>query len=93
MITTESPLGEVITYIHNNKLSNVDFIQNDIRNLIDLITFRVDKDGVFKTLNSLKSELFKLKINFINKTETFKEITDDINNNKEVEYDLYNKNK
>ncbi len=75
MLTTKMPIGEIVSFLYNNdKFNYLDNIVKDIRNLIDLIIIRVNENDIFDTLVSFEADLFKLRIEIINKPEVFKDI-------------------
>lgn len=81
MFTTETPIGELISYIHKNKNSNISSeLISEVNNIVDLSTIRIEKYGLIETLDSLKGDLFNLRLLLLNNVELFKEIYEDISN-------------
>ncbi|MCD8425735.1 hypothetical protein [Tenacibaculum dicentrarchi] len=81
MTTTKVPIGEIINFLYNNDdLFNIDFITRKVRNLIDLISVRVNKDGVVKTLESLENDLFNLRLEIIKESDLFNDLIENLNN-------------
>lgn len=81
MITTETPIGEIINFLYNNeKLFKNKVLSRKIKNLMDLINLRVKKDGVAYTLKSVEDNLFKIRLDIINDNQISKEITKNLNN-------------
>ena len=81
MITTKSPVGEIINFLYKNDDAYKDeSLLKEIRNLVDLIIIRADKDGINETLKSLEGDLFKLRFKIINEFQSFQNITENLNN-------------
>ena len=93
MITTENPIGEMISFLYRkDDFNDEKTLIKDIRSLIDLIIIRTKKNGVNDTLKSLQDDLFKLRLEFINEPELFNEITNNLNNSIQDRINLqYNK--
>ncbi|RFC54869.1 hypothetical protein [Brumimicrobium aurantiacum] len=80
MVTTKAPIGEVINFLYKNDgLYKDEPLLRKIRNLVDLIILRTEKDGVEKTLGSLEDDLFKLRLDIINESQLLQDITKNIN--------------
>lgn len=81
MITTETPIGEVINFLYkNDSFYEEKPLFKEIRNLVDLIIIRSKKDGVAKTFKYLESDLFKLRLDILNESNLFQDIIGDLNN-------------
>lgn len=84
MITTQTPIGEIINYIHRNSDSYENsHVFSKIEKLIDLIIIRTGKNGVHHSLDSLLDDIFKLRFEIINKPELIDSIFSDLNNHLE----------
>lgn len=80
MITTKTPIGEIINFLYeNNDIHKDDSLSKDISDLIDLISIRAKKDGVKKTLSYLEEDLFELRLALFNDSQVFENITENIN--------------
>jgi len=82
MITTETPIGEIINFLYkSDNLNRDEYLFKKVRNLVDLIVLRVKEYGLKETLHFLEDDLFKLRIELINESEILQDITKNLNKN------------
>ncbi len=81
MHTTKIPVGEIINSLYKNETFYRDeSLLGEVKKLVDLILIRTKKDGVDKTLQSIKNDLFKLRIKITNESHLFENLNGKIQN-------------
>jgi len=105
MITTKSPISELISFVSRNSISSPqNKLIKEIENLLDLVSIKVQKKGVYGAFEHLVDPIFKIRFGLSNEPEIidrFHQISNHIqqrikdqfenaNNQKELEHAFIN---